>query len=245
MANYKTDRTYTRGDIMSALGVTDTGGAWFTGHVTHSGEHYIFCNIQVAGRTGPNYDNHFEGDELVWHTRKGAKFTHKVPAALISNTSPVHIFFREKNRDAFSYRGPAHALDWREGASAMIRWGFATDESIPEEIAPGATVSEGAKRQITINAYERDPSARARCLKRWGVCCAVCGFDFERRYGELGRGYIHVHHLLPLASIGQEYQLNPEEDLRPVCPNCHAMLHRSAAQPMTIDALKKVLRSET
>jgi 5-methylcytosine-specific restriction protein A len=45
-----------------------------------------------------------------------------------------------------------------------------------------------------------------------------------------------VHHLRPLAEIGAEYVLDPEVDLRPVCPNCHAMLHRTRP-PMSIEAL--------
>jgi 5-methylcytosine-specific restriction protein A len=55
----------------------------------------------------------------------------------------------------------------------------------------------------------------------------VCGLDFGERYGALGEGFIHVHHLTELASIGREYEVDPVRDLRPVCPNCHAMLHRT------------------
>ena len=54
----------------------------------------------------------------------------------------------------------------------------------------------------------------------------VCEFNFEAFYGERGKGFIHVHHLSSLAEIGQEYEVDPVNDLRPVCPNCHAMLHR-------------------
>jgi hypothetical protein len=60
---------------------------------------------------------------------------------------------------------------------------------------------------------------RARCIRRWGAACCVCGFDFALKYGSIGEGYIHVHHLRPLSEIGEEYLLNPEEDLRPVCAN--------------------------
>ena len=53
----------------------------------------------------------------------------------------------------------------------------------------------------------------------------VCGFNFEDRYGTHGKGFIHVHHLDPLAQ--GEREVVPERDLRPVCPNCHYMLHRN------------------
>lgn len=72
------------------------------------------------------------------------------------------------------------------------------------------------------------PPPVGRCIARWGTRCVVCNFDFAETYGpELGAGFIYVHHLKPLAEIGEAYVLNPEEDLRPVCPNCHAMLHRA------------------
>lgn len=74
-----------------------------------------------------------------------------------------------------------------------------------------------------------------------GSACVVCDFDFQRTYGDIGEDFIHVHHLKPLAEIGQEYVLDPVADLRPVCPNCHAMLHRGTAV-LEIDELKRRLR---
>ena len=68
----------------------------------------------------------------------------------------------------------------------------------------------------------------------------ICDFDFKLTYGELGSGFIHVHHLISLASIGEEYVVDPLADLRPVCPNCHAMLHRKNP-PFEIDEIRKLL----
>jgi 5-methylcytosine-specific restriction protein A len=78
-----------------------------------------------------------------------------------------------------------------------------------------------------VNAYERDPRARKACLAHHGTNCSVCGFNFESRYGKIGEGFIHVHHLVPLSEVGEDYEVDPIADLLPVCPNCHAMLHRS------------------
>ncbi|PCP15512.1 HNH endonuclease, partial [Klebsiella pneumoniae] len=50
-----------------------------------------------------------------------------------------------------------------------------------------------------------------------------------------------IHHLIPLSGIKQDYRLNPETDLIPVCPNCHAMLHRRDP-PFTPEELKARLR---
>jgi hypothetical protein len=49
-----------------------------------------------------------------------------------------------------------------------------------------------------------------------------------------------VHHLRPLAGLKKEYRVNPVKDLRPVCPNCHAMLHLGN-QLRSIDEVKQLL----
>lgn len=99
---------------------------------------------------------------------------------------------------------------------------------------------EGATRQIKVNAYERNAEARTICINHYGLNCSICGFNFEKFYGEVGAGFIHVHHLRPLSEIRQDYRLNPIKDLRPVCPNCHAMLHQRKPA-YSIDELKAKL----
>ena len=106
-------------------------------------------------------------------------------------------------------------------------WYASDDEpasSLPEEIV-GRELVEGAAKTVTVNAYERNPAARAMRLAHHGYACVVCGFNFESFYGELGRNYIHVHHVVPLADVKGEYTVDPVKDLVPVCPNCHAMIH--------------------
>jgi 5-methylcytosine-specific restriction protein A len=68
----------------------------------------------------------------------------------------------------------------------------------------------------------------------------VCGFNFQSRYGKIGKDFIHVHHLKPLSLIDGEYELDPVANLRPVCPNCHAMLHRGK-RVLSIKELKSRL----
>lgn len=96
---------------------------------------------------------------------------------------------------------------------------------LAEELQEDETFLEGARKQITVNAYERDPRARQRCIQHYGARCFICGFAFGERYGTVAEGFIHVHHLRPLSEIGAEYTIDPVADLRPVCPNCHAVLH--------------------
>ena len=128
----------------------------------------------------------------------------------------------------------------RVGAS----W-YATDTEaetpLAEEITSPEKFPEGAKHSVTINAYERNPKARAACIAHHGYACSVCGFDFKSVYGAIGEGFIHVHHIVAIGTIGKEYEVDPIKDLIPVCPNCHAMIHRNETA-LTVEQLRKILQ---
>lgn len=111
------------------------------------------------------------------------------------------------------------------------------DVDYPED---DETLYEGALIKVMANKYERNQKARRECVAKKGYRCSVCGKDFEATYGEIGKGFIHVHHLTPISSIGKEYKLDVDNDLAPVCPNCHYMLHRKVP-PYTIEELKDIL----
>ena len=113
-----------------------------------------------------------------------------------------------------------------------------------DEIAVSQHYIEGAVTSTNVNAYERDINARKACLTKFGLSCRVCGFNFENTYGQLGVGYIHVHHIVPLADIRQQYEVNPVTDLIPLCANCHAMIHRRRPA-LTVDELRSQLHSVT
>lgn len=117
-----------------------------------------------------------------------------------------------------------------------------TSFSFPEEVEQAQKeIFEGAVRRIIVNAYERNPEARRQCIKYYGTKCCICGFDFVKLYGAIGKDFIHVHHLKQLSEIGDTYQIDPIQDLRPVCPNCHAMIHRRKPS-YTIEEVKRFLK---
>ncbi|HEX8614810.1 MAG TPA: winged helix-turn-helix domain-containing protein [Telluria sp.] len=103
-----------------------------------------------------------------------------------------------------------------------------------------SSIFEGAKYAVTVNAYERSMEARQACLDHYGYDCVICGFNFESVFGERGKNFIHVHHVVPLSIIGSSYKVDPITDLRPVCPNCHAIIHRTYP-PCTIEDAQKLL----
>ena len=95
-----------------------------------------------------------------------------------------------------------------------------------EEIFNDERYTEGALTKIIVNKYERNLKARKECLKHYGYNCSICGVNLENIYGDLGKDFIHVHHIVPLHEIKKEYKIDPVKDLRPVCPNCHGIIHR-------------------
>lgn len=126
-------------------------------------------------------------------------------------------------------------------ALELLGWVEATNFLLPEEIAATTALLEGATCRVSVNAYERNPRARRLCIERYGKKCFICDFSFGSVYGKVADGFIHVHHLRPLSEIGAEYVVDPVEDLRPVCPNCHAVLHRRIP-PYSIEEVQEFLR---
>jgi len=146
---------------------------------------------------------------------------------------------------------PLHPKDFNGGIGTkcfriLQREGFtivpkSNEPTYPDEVTENEVHYEGAVKQTVVNRYERDTKARDKCIEHYGLKCQVCSFDFEDVYGELGAGFIHVHHLTPISEIGEEYKLDPIKDLRPVCPNCHAMLHKKNP-PLSIEQLKRKMK---
>lgn len=103
---------------------------------------------------------------------------------------------------------------------------------------------EGSVKLVVVNKYERSTKARKECLQHYGYSCQVCGFNYEKVYGSIGRDYIHVHHLVPIHKVRENYIVNPHKDLVPVCANCHAMLHRKInGKEVEITQLRNVVNS--
>lgn len=110
----------------------------------------------------------------------------------------------------------------------------------PTRPVPGTLPPETVAR-VEVNRYEHDENARRICIARHGTRCAVCGFDFEASYGEIGSDFIDVHHLVPPSDLGNGYELDPVTDLVPLCANCHAMAHRGVSVPRTVAELQRIV----
>ena len=119
---------------------------------------------------------------------------------------------------------------------------YPTNISIPVTVSDEVVeyYPEGSKQIVLLNKYERNTKAREKCIEHYGAVCKACNFDFEINYGEVGKGFIHVHHIIAISDIGKSYKVDPINDLIPICPNCHAMIHQRKPS-FTVDEIKEML----
>jgi len=192
--------------------------------------------INTRGRKSTGYDQSREHVRLI--EEEGYEL----------QTFPINYSNEKRDQDGI---GPAKIKGFSKKLTKKMltkigdSW-YASDSSLKttlaEEVDDSEKYLEGASKTISINAYERSSKARQKCLEHYGYLCVVCNFDFKRVYGEIGDNFIHVHHIIPLAEIRNEYKLDPLTDLVPICPNCHAMIHKT--QPaLTIEQLKKHIQT--
>jgi putative restriction endonuclease len=103
---------------------------------------------------------------------------------------------------------------------------------------------EGQPQLRFVTQYERDDGLRRAAIALHGTLCYVCGFSFENQYGEVGLGYIHIHHRVPISVQGGPRIINPSTDLVPVCANCHAMIHRRRNHTLGVEELQEIVMNQ-
>lgn len=151
------------------------------------------------------------------------------------NAYMMHIEYYEAKRH--THRNIEREIHRKFSDKIKRTTGIQIDEELIDELKKDNVYYEGGVEQVIINKYSRSTLARQKCIEKYGTRCSVCGFDFGRQYGALGKGFIHVHHLVPISSIKGMKEITCD-DLRPVCPNCHAMLHKGK---LSIEELKRII----
>ena len=206
-------------------------------HGINNGEH-LFCPSRVVGYVKCTAEKHIKS------RNKDGSIT----------TRTIDRLLGEHKKDEFAdkkYLELCKRFKIQPSKIGRTYWSINPGETLTKEILRGGELRwfpdeteehiEGATKQVYVNAYERNPKAREACIKRYGATCTVCGFNFKAKYGgSIGEGFIHIHHLKPIAKQSGEYVVDPTKDLRPVCPNCHAMLHVKDP-PLTIEELVEIV----
>jgi hypothetical protein len=126
-----------------------------------------------------------------------------------------------------------YAIDRATGATSQL-------VQFPELTALFTELAVSTSVKI-MKQHKRTKKERDECIKFHGTICAVCGFSFEQEFGEIGKDYIEVHHLKPVAQYASSRVriVNPIADLRPVCANCHRMLHMRNP-PLSVEELIEI-----
>lgn len=198
-------------------------------------------------RSGRSLSIRGDGESLAFRERAGVRWT-----AIPLEKTPPYIacaYLKQKGYNIDLTRGLCvkeidrrtfakleSLLDLAGAKSACAKSSLDTSRVASEPVLflEGKSVTTQARRA------ERNPAAREECIRVHGKVCSVCAFDFQQQYGEIGNGYIQVHHLAPISKSKGPHLLDPAKDLRPLCPNCHAMIHRTDP-PMSVDELKRMV----
>ncbi|MGM5051145.1 MrcB family domain-containing protein [Tardiphaga sp. 604_B6_N1_1] len=124
-----------------------------------------------------------------------------------------------------------------------FRGGLDTTAAEAGEDGPPTSATLIEQRRYKMHQrIERNSRAAAAAKKYHGLQCQGCGLEFEKRYGELGIGFIEAHHLKALASLneGEPVSYDISKDFAVLCSNCHRMIHRTA-DPSDLHAFRRLL----
>lgn len=128
--------------------------------------------------------------------------------------------------------------DWMINGFSLVFSLLTIEESITKnDFTPQ---QEGNPKVVQSIKYERSRVNREICLAHKGYSCSVCGFNFLEYYGSIGTDYIEVHHTTPVSEMGDNYSIDIDRDLVPICSNCHSMIHRKTPS-LTVDELKSII----
>ena len=167
--------------------------------------------------TRDSFDTLFDNGRIGWINRGGKL------QPLSDNLSNVH----EEWKDRSDHEIEAFALALRNGIMVVSS----------DVLTSLEARTEGGTRVYVSARLERDPKLRQAALAIHGFDCMACGFNFERLYGEIGKGFIEVHHIVPL-SKGGRLETDPETDLLVLCSNCHQMVHRQKDICLSLNELR-------
>jgi 5-methylcytosine-specific restriction enzyme A len=171
------------------------------------------------------------------------------PAAATENPAKVGLTRGNKD-DSAVWEEFAHDRARLVKVAAAIRRAIlqASDEELETLADDDPNMTEAQEGSLLTKVHrirERNKALvherKRMVLRQHGrLCYEVCGFDYEHRYGERGRGFIEAHHTRPLATL-MEQSTTRLEDLALLCANCHRMVH--AARPwLTLHELRLLLR---
>jgi 5-methylcytosine-specific restriction protein A len=201
------------------------------------------------------YKDNFDGQVLHFEGQTMGKTDHLISNHEIDGNEII-VFYRKKKNEfpnyGFRYVGRFSYYSHTSSESTLKPTRFILypidmllDDDDKEMVVADSSYlprMEGKERTRTQTYYERNPKLRNQAIKIHGTKCVICGFDFGKKYGPFGEGYIEIHHVIPHSSIKGEHEIDPQKDLVPVCSNCHRMIHKPRDSWLTVDEIKKLVQ---
>ncbi len=134
--------------------------------------------------------------------------------------------------------------EWAKNQSPHGNGGTLEDEVAADldSLALEEQLEEGGKSSRLVAFYERKSELRCAAIKLHGTTCKACGFNFFHAYGEHGKDYIEVHHLVPISKYIEPTAIDPAKDLTVLCSNCHRMVHRKKDKPLSLGELIEIIK---
>ena len=239
---------YTRNQLSEMFNITDK--TINTGTFRPKGHDSVWLFVtqnKTPDRT--QYHDLLDNDVLHWDGQTMGRTDHWI-IGHENQGLELLLFYRKDKRQypgyGFMYEGPFRYVE--HSGSHPTRFKLRRDSAI--EATVGSDLKgleseeerfEGTKKKRFVNYYERDKKLRAAAVEHHGVTCRVCGFNFKEAYGERGKDYIEVHHLIPVSTLGKATKVDPKSDMTVLCSNCHRMIHRRKDDVLTPGELKSFL----
>lgn len=240
---------YTREELRTKFGIVD--GNIFTGVFRPKGHDSIWLFVTEHKTPDmPQYQDLLDGNILYWDGQKSGRtddwiINHKELGL------ELVVFYRKRRYEhpgaAFRYEGVfEYVSHYGTNPTHFVLQRVLDIEALAEEDIRAYQAEElietGSSEKRYVNYYERNPKVRAAAIRIHGTRCMACGFDFESMYGERGKGYIEVHHIVPVSQLDSEILVDPEKDVVVLCANCHRMVHRSKDNVLSLVELKRIIQ---
>ena len=151
-----------------------------------------------------------------------------------------------------SNNGEKYLLDNINNFTFIIDNNFSENQrkNIIEQDYSGLVIEEGFTKFSQIKTKLRSRKLVAIAKEHYSqngkLFCSACNFNFENFYGDVGRGYIEIHHINPIFARENNFEQSINEALDgviPVCANCHRIIHRKNDQLLSIPSLQELIRT--
>jgi hypothetical protein len=203
---FQTNEQYTKKEIYKILKVPLRAqkGAWNTGYREYKGAIFIFANIGVAGRTGHDYDNHWQGPDLTWYAKTTARLHQALIQKMLDPQTTVYIFTRDDDRAPYIYQGIGTVKRASRNSSPVkLTWALNKGRGrARSKITIKEAMNDKDKKAVAkaYRARNGQSQLKSNLMRLYGGKCCISGEPIEE--------ILHACHIVPHASSGNNKSTN-------------------------------------